>query len=63
MKLLNELLDKIKQEDDPDKLERLVEQQNQLLQSMRTFEAEGYKYEGGIPNVDAEKPPDEAIYA
>ena len=64
MKLLNELLEKIKEEDDPDKLERLVEQQNELLQSMQTFEAEGYKYEGGIPNVEAaEKPPDEAVYA
>ena len=66
LKLLNEILEQIKEEDDPDKLERLVEQQNQLLKSMRTFEAEGYRYEGGIPNVDTEanieQTPDAAKY-
>ena len=48
-KLLNEILDKISKEDDPEKMEKLIEQQNALVAQMSVMQAEGFEYDQGLP--------------
>ena len=48
-KLLDEILDKISKEDDPEKMEKLIEQQNALVAQMSVMQAEGFEYDGGLP--------------
>ena len=47
--LLDDILKRQMEENDPEKLADLQEQQNNLIQQMQTFQASGFQYEGGIP--------------
>ena len=42
------------EETDPEKMQELQEQQNILMQQMQTFQASGFQYEGGIPQVQGQ---------
>ena len=52
--LLDDILKRQAEEKDPERLQELQEQQNILVQQMHTFQASGFQYEGGIPQVQGQ---------